>query len=273
VVFVFYELIAQGLVVNLRVFKERTYSIGVFLMTLLGFALYGSLVLLPIFLQTLLGYPALQAGLAMAPRGLGSFLAMPVVGFLTSKVDPRKLIGTGLISAAFTLIWLSRLNLNAGFWDIFWPQAIQGMSLGLLFVPLTTVSMDAIQRENMGNATSLFNLMRNIGGGFGIAAVTTLLARSQQRVIHLLGAHINSYDLGSQRMLENLRKGIASQGVDSFSAGRRAYAVLFGIIQRQAAMISFNTVFLFLGAAFLVVVPFVPFMERPKRGAGPRAVH
>jgi DHA2 family multidrug resistance protein len=113
-------------VVRLRVFKERTYAAGVFLMTVLGFVLYASLLLLPVFLQTLLGYSALDAGIAMAPRGLGSFLMMPVVGTVLSRLDPRKVLACGLTVAAWTLYELGRLNLNAGYWDIFWPQFIRG---------------------------------------------------------------------------------------------------------------------------------------------------
>src|SRR6185369_1657379 len=130
---------------------------GVFLMTTLGFVLYGSLVLLPIMLQTLLGYPSLQAGYAMAPRGMGSIIGMPLVGFIVGKMDARKLVAGGLFVGALTLFWLGELNLNAGYWDVFWPQFIQGIGLSLIFVPLTTISMDAIPRERMGNATSLFN--------------------------------------------------------------------------------------------------------------------
>ena len=152
-----------------------------------GFVLYGSLVVLPILLQTLLGYPAIDAGIAMAPRGLGSFLTMPLVGIILSRFDPRKLLGLGLIGAAYTLFTLSRLNLNAGYWDFFWPQFFQGVSLSLLFVPLTTVTMDQIPKEETGNATSLFNLMRNIGGSMGIAAATTMISRRGQFYTNRLG--------------------------------------------------------------------------------------
>src|SRR5205823_5539028 len=180
VTFIIYELMTDDPVVDLRVFKERSYAVGVFLMTVVGFVLYGSLVLLPIMLQTLLGYPSLQAGIAMAPRGVGSFIMMPLTGLMTGKFDARKLLTIGLMVGGGTLIWLSRLNLNAGYWDIFWPQLIQGAGMSLLFVPLTTVTMDPIPRERMGNATSLFNLMRNIGGSIGIAMTGTMLARNQQ---------------------------------------------------------------------------------------------
>src|SRR5215203_3880546 len=104
-------------VVDLRVFKARSYAVGVFLMTIVGFVLYGSMVLLPIMLQTLLGYPPLQAGIAMAPRGIGSFFMMPITGIITGRVDPRKLLTAGLLVGGSTLLWLSSLNLNAGYWD------------------------------------------------------------------------------------------------------------------------------------------------------------
>src|ERR1700716_1206384 len=167
-------------IVDLRVFKERSYAVGVFLMTVVGFVLYGSMVLLPVMMQKLLGYPPLQAGIAMAPRGIGSFVMMPVTGLMTGRFDPRKLLTIGLVVGGMTLIWLSTLNLQAGYWDIFWPQLAQGAGMALLFVPLTTVAMDAIPRERMGNATSLFNLMRNIGGSIGIAMTGTMLVRDRQ---------------------------------------------------------------------------------------------
>src|SRR5208283_1768579 len=166
-VFIIRELRIEHPIVNLRVFKERTYATGVFLMTVLGFVLYGSLVLLPIWLQTLLGYPSLQAGIALAPRGLGSMVAMPLVGAFIGRIDARKFLATGLFLAAGTLWRFSQLNANVGYWDLFWPQFIQGMALAMLFVPLSTISMNRIAKENMGNATSLFNLLRNIGGSMG----------------------------------------------------------------------------------------------------------
>src|SRR5215472_17225931 len=168
VLFVIQELLTRDPVVHLRVFKIGTYTTGVFLMTVLGFVLYGSTVLIPLWLQTLMGYSAFQAGMAMLPRGLGSFLFMPVVGILMSKIEPRKLLGTGLVVSAFSLFSLSRLNLNAGYWDIFWPQLLQGTAMGLLFVPLTTLTNGGIPKEEMVKTTSLFNLMRNMGASIGI---------------------------------------------------------------------------------------------------------
>jgi DHA2 family multidrug resistance protein len=260
-------------VVNLRVFKERSYAVGVFLMTVVGFVLYGSLVLLPIMLQTLLGYPPLQAGIAMAPRGIGSFFMMPITGLMTGRFDPRKLLTIGLLVGGGTLLWLSNLNLQAGYWDIFWPQLLQGVGLSLLFVPLTTVSMDSIPREQMGNATSLFNLMRNIGGSIGIAATGTMLARNNQSTTALLGANVTAYDPATQTMLAQMRGAFMAAGADSVTATNRAYAALFGLVQRQATMVSFVGIFQLLGVVFIAMVPLVLLMKRPRGGSGPVAAH
>jgi DHA2 family multidrug resistance protein len=238
----------------------------VFLMTTLGFVLYGSLVLLPIMLQTLLGYPALQAGIAMAPRGIGSFFMMPLTGIMTGRFDPRKLLASGLIVGGMTLLWLSRLNLQAGYWDIFWPQLIQGVGMSLLFVPLTTVAMDPIPRERMGNATSLFNLMRNIGGSVGIALTGTMVARSNQGLTSVLGSHVTAYDPGSREVFARMRSAFMAAGADAVTATNRAYAALFGMVQRQASMVSFVAIFQLLGILFLLLLPLVLLMQRPKAG-------
>jgi DHA2 family multidrug resistance protein len=266
---VVHELRTDDPVVDLRVFKVRTYAVGVFLMTVMGFVLYGSLVLLPIMLQTLLGYPPMLAGIAMAPRGIGSFFMMPITGLMTGKFDPRKLLAIGFVIGAVTLFWLSKLNLQAGYWDIFWPQLIQGASLSLLFVPLTTASMASIPREKMGNATSLFNLMRNIGGSVGIATTGTMLARQQQAVTNLLGSHVTAYDAASQTALAQMRAGFMASGADPVTATNRAYGAIFGAVWRQASMVSFVTIFQILGALFLALVPLVLIMKRPSHQAAP----
>ncbi|HYX51982.1 MAG TPA: DHA2 family efflux MFS transporter permease subunit [Candidatus Limnocylindrales bacterium] len=271
--FVFRELITRDPVVHLSVFRVRTYSTGVFLMTVLGFVLYGSTVLLPLWLQTLMGYSALQAGIAMLPRGLGSFLFMPIVGILMGKIEPRKLLGTGLIVAGYSLYALSRLNLNAGYWDIFWPQLIQGMSMGLLFVPLTTITNDPIPKEEMGNATSLFNLMRNIGASIGIASVTTIFARQNQRHVNDLGAHVTQFDETARRMLQNIQGAIMSGGGDAPTALKKAYAAVFGMVQQQAAMMSYIDVFFILAVMFIACLPLIFLMKKPgKRGGGPESM-
>ena len=268
-----HEWTTEHPVVDLRVFKERSYAVGVFLMTVLGFVLYGSMVLLPVMLQTLLGYPALQAGIAMAPRGIGSFFMMPLTGLMTGRFDARKLLTSGFVIAGLTLLWLSRLNLQAGYWDIFWPQLFQGVGMSLTFVPLTTVAMDGIPRERMGNATSLFNLMRNIGGSVGIATTGTMLARQQQSTTQLLGARVTPYNPGAQAMLAQMRAAFMAAGADAETATSRAYAAVFGMVQRQASMVTFVGIFQLLGLIFLALTPLVLLMKRPKGRPAPGAAH
>jgi DHA2 family multidrug resistance protein len=273
-VFVVNELLRAHPIVNLRVFRIRTYATGVFLMTTLGFVLYGSTVLIPIFLQTLLGYSALNAGVAMLPRGLGSFIAMPIVGVLMSKIEPRKLLTGGLLIAAFSLWKLSHINLNAGYWNIFWPQFIQGISMGFIFVPLTTATHDPIPKQEMGNATSIFNVMRNIGGSIGIATVTTIVARTTQSNTNILGAHVNPYSPATQQMLKGARSMMMAHGSDPSTALRQAYGAVFGIVQQQAAMLANIHAFRTLSLVFLCATPLVLLMRRPRhKGGGDTMVH
>ena len=271
--FILHEMRTRDPVVHLRVFRNRTYSAGVFLMTVLGFVLYGSMLLLPIFLQTLLGYPALDAGVAMAPRGLGSFLMMPMVGTVLGRFDPRKVLGVGLVGASWSLFALSKLNLNAGYWDIFWPQFLQGACLALLFVPLTTATMDPIPKEEMGNATSMFNLMRNIGGSVGIACGTTFLFRAQQFHTHIIGAKVTPYNPMTRVYAAGIQANMVAHGADPATAARQAYGAIWGMVQRQAAMAAFIDTFRAMAIVFLLVVPLLLLMKKPKHHAGPTAMH
>ncbi len=249
------ELTTKHPIVDLRVLKDRTFSAGVFIMTMLGFVLYASLMLLPIFLQTLLGYPALQSGLALSPRGIGSLVTMPIVGQLTNRYDPRKLIFVGVIIGSWTMFSLSHLNLNAGYWDIFWPQLIQGSAMALLFIPLMAVSMSAISREKMGNATSIYNLMRNIGGSFGIATMTTFLARRSQVHQNHLVSHISTFDHTTQLTMRGMTAWFQMHGSNSVEASRKALGAMYGMVQQQAMMLSFVEAFWVMGVIFLCMAP------------------
>jgi DHA2 family multidrug resistance protein len=260
-------------VVDLRVFRYRTYAAGVFLMTVLGFVLYGSTVLVPLMLQTLLGYPALEAGIAMLPRGLGSFVAMPLVGFLMSKIEARRLLVAGILISSFSFYRLSHLSLDVGYWSIFWPLIIQGSAMGFLFVPLTTITNDPVPKEEIGNAASLFNLMRNLGASIGIATVTTIVARHQQVHLNTLGEYVNSSNLTAQSTIQGVRAALMARGADSVTATKQAYSVVYGMVQRQAAMMSFNDVFFLLMVMFLLMLPLVLVMKRPTHKGGETMVH
>jgi MFS transporter, DHA2 family, multidrug resistance protein len=222
------------------------------------------MVLMPVLLMTLLGYPSLQAGYAMAPRGLGSFVAMPVVGMLMNRVDPRRMLAVGFVLNAFTLYWMGWLNLEVGYWDIFWPQFVQGVGMGLMFVPLTTIAMDRISPREMGSATSLLNLLRNIGGAAGIAVVQTMLARDRQEHLNIIGGHVNQFAHSTQQMFAGLRSTFMARGSDAVTATERSYAALYGMVQKQAAMLAFIDSFKVLAVVFLVLTPLCFLMRKPQ---------
>jgi MFS transporter, DHA2 family, multidrug resistance protein len=266
------ELTAEHPVIDLTVFRYRSYAVGTFLMTIVGFVLYGSTVLLPLLMQELLGYTATHAGVTNFPRGLASFLFMPVVGILTSKVDARKLLAVGLLCTAGAMFWLSSFSTDVGFWNFWWPLMLQGAGLGLIFVPLTTVTNDPIPRERMGNATSIFNLMRNIGASVGISTVEAMQFRHMQAHINYLGQHVNNASLRTQQALGGLRQSFIAKGADAVTADHQAHGAIWGILQRQATMLSYNDVFRFLGGMFLLLVPLLLLMKKPK-GKGPTMGH
>jgi MFS transporter, DHA2 family, multidrug resistance protein len=269
---VIHELKTQHPVIDLSIFRYRSYAIGTFLMTVVGFVLYGSTVLYPLMMQELLGYTATHAGVTNFPRGMASFLFMPIVGILTGKIDARKLLAVGLLLTAAAMFQVSFFSLDVGFWDFAWPLVLQGTGLGLIFVPLTTVSNDEVPKERMGNATSIFNLMRNIGASVGISSVQALQFRHMQEHINILGRHVNEASVRTQQALAGLRQTFVSQGVDPVTADHRAHAALWGTLQRQAAMLSYNDVFRFMGGMFLIMVPLIFLMQKPK-GKGPVTAH
>jgi DHA2 family multidrug resistance protein len=260
------ELKADHPIIDLGVFRYRTFAIGTSLMMALGIVLYGSTVLLPLLMQEVLGYTATHAGLTNLPRGLASFVAMPVVGYLTAKIDARKLLVFGFLAGAFAMYDLSVLSLSMAS-SHFWPALlVQGFSLGFIFVPLTTATNDPIPLDRMGNATSIFNLMRNIGASIGISIMETMQVRKMQMHINVLGVHVSRADPATQQTFRGLRAYFIFRGADPVTAAHQAYAAMWGTVQQQAAMLAYNDSFRFLAGVFVVMIPFVFWMKRPKRG-------
>ena len=270
---IFRELTTRNPVIDLSVFKYRSYAVGTFLMTAVGFVLYGSTVLYPIMMQELLGYTATHAGVTNFPRGLASFLFMPFVGFLTGKMDARKMLAAGLLLTAGAMFGASTFSLDVGFWNFAGPLVLQGIGLGLIFVPLTTVTNDPVPREHMGNATSIFNLMRNIGASIGISVVEALQFRRQQAHTVYLGQHIGVTSPQVQQRLSGLQAGFVAKGADAVTAHHQAQVAIWGMLERQASMLAYNDVFRFLGGMFLIMLPLLLIMKKPKGGKGPAIAH
>jgi DHA2 family multidrug resistance protein len=268
-IFLWRELTIEHPIVDLRALKDRSFAVGVCLMSAVGFCLYSSMVLLPQYLETLLNYPSMQAGLALSPRGLGSMALTFFIGSIAARVDVRRLIVIGFAVSGTTMLLLSFLNLNAGYWDIFWPQVLQGAAMACVFVPLSSSSMSHVARERMGNATSIYNLMRNIGGSVGIAMMTTFLARRQQfHQSRLIEKVLPGSPQGSL-LMQQFSGYFHLRGSDPALAVLQAQRAIYGMLQQQAAMLSFVEAFKLMALVFFGLIPFVALLRDPKKERTP----
>lgn len=264
VALVFVELARKQPIVNLRLFKDTSFASGNFIMFMVGYCLYGSVVMIPLFLQTLMGYDATLAGMVLAPGGVATLITMPFVGAYIQRHDGRWVVLAGLLIGALSMFQMRDFTLNASYWDFVWPRVILGVALGMIFVPLTTVTLSTIPKEEMGNATGMFNLLRNIGGSVGIALCATFLARFSQSYQSILSAHVNPFNLETQTRLSALAHAAAARGVGPADSDKTALSVLYLMVQRQAGMLSFNYIFWTIGLVFIAVVPFLLLLKKPK---------
>ncbi len=272
VAFIVRELVIDNPVVNLRVLKERNFAVGTLLIALVGVVLYGTIAILPLFLQELMGYPALDSGLALSPRGIGAILAMVVVGRLIARVDGRFLIAFGFIVLTYAAWQFAGINLNITLMNVAWPNIVMGVAMGFVFVPLATVTMADLPQADMGSGSGLFNLMRNIGGGIGISLVTTMLARGAQRHQAYLAAHISAYSQTTRQQLGAMQAALAQVG-DPGLAKIRAYGLVQGMVQHQAAAMAYLDAFRFLAGTCLVCIPLVLLFHRPRHTGPAVAAH
>jgi DHA2 family multidrug resistance protein len=236
--FIIRELVAKEPLVDLRIFKDRNFAAGTVMITAIGGILYGTTALLPLFLQTLLGYPALQSGLAVSPRGIGSFISTLLVGRLIGRIDTRVLLLVGFLALAWGTSMFAKLDLDISPTSIVWPNIVNGLALGLVFVPLTTTTMGTLANEQVRNATGIYNLMRNIGGSVGIAAVTSVLTRASQRQQVFLAGHLTPTSPEFQSRLRSLSAALAPR-VGLPQARPTAMAILYQQLQQQSRLLGF----------------------------------
>ncbi|MDA8431450.1 MAG: DHA2 family efflux MFS transporter permease subunit [Nitrospiraceae bacterium] len=266
VAFILWELRAKEPIVRLRVFSDRNFAVGTVLFTLVGLALYSAITLIPLYLQTLMGYPAIQSGLAVSPRGVGALLTMPLVGYLTSRVDFRKLIGFGFFLVAVSLWLISDLTLETTMWDIAWPSVMTGVGLAMLFVPLATVSMGTLSQKEIGNASGVFNLMRNIGGSVGVSLLTTYLTRQSQANQSVLVSHLTPWDPGFQNQLRHFQN-YFGKVMGSADSARHAAGAIYNALVRQSQLIAYVQSFRLLAIASASCVVFAFLLKRVKSRA------
>ena len=264
VAFFIWELRNPNPVLRLRLFKDRNLTSGVIFMFVLGFVLFSSLALLPIFVQTLMGYTAMESGLVLTPGGVAVLILMPFVGRFVGAVDARLMVGAGLIITGISLLQMSHFNLQLDFWSITIPRIVQGFGLAFLFIPINIMALSYLPRDQIGNGTGLMNLMRNLGGSFGIAAVTTILSRRAQFHQSTLGAHISAYDPETQARSREIFNTLVGQGIDPVTANSMTYGALYGQLIKQSNMMAFVDTFWVVGLACFAVLPLLLWMKKPK---------
>jgi DHA2 family multidrug resistance protein len=269
--FVFWELRAKEPIVNLRVLKNRNFGVACGLFFVFGAAIYGLVTLQPLFLQLLLGYTALNAGLTVTPRGVGAFVALFVVGGLIAKLGGRRLAAFGFIAFSVSAYMFSRLSLEMAPHNILWPNLISGFGTGFIFVPLTTIGMATLRNEQIGNAAGIQNLVRNIGGSVGISFVSTFLERFAQAHQALMTAAVSPANPIYQQKLAVVRGALQSH-FSPADARPRAQSLIYDLVHQQTGYWAFVELFywfMLLGIA----CAFGVWLLRDVKPGGPGAAH
>ncbi len=274
--FIYHCWTKKGALVDLKVLKNRNFGVGTVLIFLFGVAIYSTTTVLPLFYQELLGYTAFTAGLAVAPRGMGAIVGMPVIGFLSSKVDPRLLMTFGFFTFGLTTLYFGNVTLDISPTTLLLPILITGFALSFVFVPITTAAYGTLSNEQMGNASGLFNLMRNVGGSIGISIAQTLLIRRadvhQNEILNSVpqtGANFQSAIEQTQHALTGTFGASNAGG----PGGGAAAATIYQQLGRQASLWAFVDVFRWLSILCFVCVIVVWMLRRVKPGRAPAGAH
>ncbi|HKF06434.1 MAG TPA: DHA2 family efflux MFS transporter permease subunit [Candidatus Sulfotelmatobacter sp.] len=269
---IYWEWHHKDPIIDLHLFRERTFGISNLLMFMLGFALLGSTLLLPLFMQTLLGYTAQQSGLALMPGGFTIMLLLPLVGFLLSRYSPRWLLVFGLVMLSASLFHMTSFDLEIDFRTTAIARLLQAVGMAFLFVPINTAAYAFLPREKNNAASGLMNLARNMGGSVGISVVTTMLDRRTQVHLTDFARHLSGTNPALKAMLNGASKAMQAHGASAAGANQQAYALIQGTVQRQATMLAYIDCFWFLGVSIMLMIPAVFLMKKSKPGGG-MAVH
>src|SRR6202048_172928 len=270
---IFWELRQKEPVVDLKMLKNRNFAIATIAMFFLGFVMYASTVLIPQFLQQMLGYTAELAGLALSPGGAVIMCMMPIVGFLVSKVDTRLLIGFGCIVVASSLFVMAGWDLQLDFGHAVRARMLQSFGLAFLFIPINVAAFAYVPKEKTNMGTGIINLARNIGASVGIATVTALLQSRTQFHQAKLMEHVNKMNPAFMNMTNGTAMKLVSRGSSLSQAAAQAQGMVYGLVQRQAAMLAFLDNFKILGIVFFAVIPILLLMKKPRASAGGVPVH
>lgn len=275
IAFIVRQFVHKQPLVDLRVFRHRNFAFGCLLIGLFGAAIYGLVTLLPLFYQELMGYTALAAGWAVSPRGIGAIVAMPIIGYLTAKIDNRWLIASGFVMFGIASLWFGKANLEIGQWSFLWPILISGFGSGFIFVPLSTTAMAYLRNEEIGNATGLYNLLRNVGGSIGISIVNTIVARHEQLHRTELVHSLTPGRVPVQGAVQGIKEFLLVQGASPTTALQRAYGVVAQFLTSQARLWSYVDDFRYMALMCFACVPIVFALKKSVgvKGGALRAGH
>lgn len=262
VLFVWWELRAPAPAADLRVLRDVSFAAGTFIGGMLGLALFGGLILLPLFLQNLLGYDATQAGLAMMPRSLTMVLIMPIAGLLYNRLGVSVMLPLGLLLSSIAGLQMARFTLDTGPWQILLPQVIQGTGFAFMFVSLSTAALATIPRPRMQSATGLYNLVRQLGGSLGTAIVVTVLDHKLTTASANLVRYASPANPLFVQWWQTIQRGLVARGSDPATASRQALLILSGLIGQQAAVVAFDYAFAVIGLVFFASLPLVVLIRR-----------
>ncbi len=267
--FVIRELTAPAPVVNLRLFKDRVFLSGTLISSVQFSILFSVTFLLPLFMQTLLGFTAVDSGIALMPRTLIMMLVTPIIGRIYNKTSPRVVVGFGIIMFAIGAYQMSHFTLMTSTTGIVSSLLLQGIGFSCLFVPLTTVSLSTIERHKLTDATGLNSLFRQVGGSIGLAIFATMLSRDTTTAYTALSAHVTPTDPDTMSRLNAIGAGLVSRGFDPVSAKMASLAALAGMVRRQAMVLSFEKLFLLSGILFLCALPLLLFLKTDRAMPAP----
>ncbi len=261
--FVWRMLTQHRPLVNLRIFRHRNFALGCILIALFGGCIYGLITLLPLFYQELLGYTAYNAGIAVSPRGLGAVVAMPLIGYFTSKMDTRWLIGGGFLLFGICGIWFGQVTLDISPWSFIWAIVLSGFGSGMVFVPLSTTTVAGLSNQEIGNASGLYNLLRNVGGSIGISITNTLLARHSQ--VHQADLVQNLVPSGRMYQ-QQVAQSTAALGpkIGTAMAGAGTLGEIYKSLNMQALLLSYVDDFRYLALASFACLPVVWMLRRAR---------
>jgi DHA2 family multidrug resistance protein len=267
--FIWRELTAKAPIVDLRILtKSRNLAVGAFLSFVLGFGLFASVFVFPIFTQRILGFTAEQTGYLLLPGALASGFMMPIIGRMLQAGVPQKLmIPVGFTIFFFFTFWMAaKISPTAGESDFFWPLIVRGVGLGLIFLPITTMSLAGLQGKDAGQAAGLTGMIRQLGGSFGVAIVGTYLERSIQANRVALLPNISLYNPETTQRIQAFTQGFLAKGYPLNQATQQAYAALEGVLMKQVSLITYAQVFTSLGLFFLACLPLILLVKRAKPG-------